>query len=202
MAKNKLSEQFDEALTLLKGGYFLQAHDEFKKLDEYSESQKYANEALILYNIIKEDGESNKFFKDNIDNFELINDNNKLKNIFINSWYEKNTVSFVGNSNNIGNYVVLNSDGTGTKKYNNNEFMIVFWKIENGYLYYEGKFGNEYTENDKYEVRKILDDVYLIVDVNIINKNNNHWKYGIGSIFISEDSSYYEVLKKYYDSQV
>ena len=125
-----------------------------------------------------EDG-SGDFFNQNMEKFELINDNNQLKKIIVNKWLVSNVNS------KFWQIAIIDKDG---KDYDPvlKGFRQYLWKVEGGYLYYSdwnGIFRSVYD----FEVRKVIDGVYLLVGFDKDDKD------------VKKESSYIFVL---YDSEI
>ena len=177
--KNQL--KYEQANNLFNELKYEEAIKIYEELGNYKDSNE-KKELLQLYSNIEkfnsEDG-SGDFFNQNMEKFELINDNNQLKKIIVNKWLVSNVNS------KFWQIAIIDKDG---KDYDPvlKGFRQYLWKVEGGYLYYSdwnGIFRSVYD----FEVRKVIDGVYLLVGFDKDDKD------------VKKESSYIFVL---YDSEI
>lgn len=186
MIDNRINENsYKEANSLLKEKKYKEASEIYEELGGYKDSKK-KKEKATLYNYVKSynNEEAEEYFNNHIEDYELINDAEKIKKIFVNKWLVETinpsiTITYPPDIE------IFNADGTGYSE-TDTTFKDLKWQIKDGYLYYDSvsKFSEydkyKFNEYEKYEFRKVSNDIYLLVEAYI----DNSAKY----IFILENS--------------
>ena len=176
-------EKYESATKLLEEGDSYGAYETFKELRilyDYSNSLEMETESITQYYIEKfGNRDSEEFFVENIDAYEKIEDEEKLKNIFKGIWY----IRELGESyyKNLGEKYVFYDNGTVER-----EGESTYWDIANNSLYFGSykPYGDIKSDYYKMKVYKLIDGVYLMVNNNYNTENVYYIKY----IFISDDS--------------
>lgn len=157
--KKKIDSQnkkiYLNAMNSYNEGWFEEANKEFNKIKNYKDSFELAKKAE-LYDHIENYCKYQEYFTQNIEEYELVDSDEKLNKLFPNNWfvgYLSLACSFKPE------YNILNSDGTISKP-KCNSCGNYLWRISDSYLYYN--VYTNYSDLNKYEVRKIFDDTYLL----------------------------------------
>ena len=149
-------------------GLFEEASREFNKIKDYKDSLELAKKSE-LYDHIKNYCEYQDYFTQNIEEYELVDSDEKLNNLFPNNWF----VGYLSLSCSFKpEYNIFNSDGSITKPEVKGSHISYVWGIQNSHLYSGLANINLYSDSNKYEVRKIYDDVYLLYRIT----SNNYKK--------------------------
>lgn len=187
-----------QAMEDLENGKFDSACNKFETILEYKDSEKMCEESEIYYyikNLGK--GDITSRFSGYKYRSEVINDEETLKQIFVGNWYERGLLDYEFKSFESYTYIELYADGTGIKPNSTSGYDKVTWKIANNKLYFDSIRGEEIDISKKsiykYEVRKLLDGVYLLIDCS----DTDYLGY-IYAIMISENSKCAERLRKAY----
>ena len=139
-------------------GLFKEASREFNKIKDYKDSLELAKKSE-LYDHIKNYCEYQDYFTQNIEEYELVDSDEKLNKLLPNNWF----VGYLSLSCSFKpEYKIFNSDGSITKPEEKGSHISYVWEIQNSHLYYGSANINLYSDSNKYEVRKIYDDVYLL----------------------------------------
>ena len=182
---------YKEAMDAMDNCAYLPAGDKFKKIVKYKDSAEKMNVAYNLYSIVRFGSKHSKsYFSTN--KFKLINDSDELNKIFTDSSWLEEEINWNENKS-LGKQIELNSDGTGTlldlKK-------SIFWTVKDGQFFYKLTYGTESIDtsknDDRKEVRKILDDIYLLINDSADLRNDGNVEY----IMISKKSKWLPTLEK------
>ena len=178
-------EDYGYAKSVLEQGSSLEAYTRFKEIGIYSDNLALAREAYTQYLIEgfgrrSSTGTWEKYFND----YETIKDDDTINKIFDGDFYQRERRYLTNEGygyDSVGSHVIFNKDGSGTLEIATKAtFRIdkITWNVKEGTFYWNNK---------SYEVRKIMDDVYILNE-RIEKQNYSYTSEEPSYILIKKDS--------------